>query len=285
MRVPPEDKAVSRRALLRIPRTGPAAEDIDFEGATERVRRGWELEGHATLLRALEPVADVVAELAEIGPGQDVLDVGAGDGNLALVAAARGAEVDACDLAMGMVERGHARSAVTPHEIAWRVGDVQALPYADDSFDRVVSSFGAVLAPRPNRTARELARVALPGGVVALTAWIPRGLPGGLEELVEPLAPRPNGVPRVAGWGIEDVARRRLGAVLSAVELRMRTVALRFASPEEAFGALVRPYDLDALAREALRPQFERLLASCNNKPTTVEIDARYLVAFGRVPE
>lgn len=282
--VGPEEKAVSRRALLRIPRSGLAEDDVDFDSATERVRRGWEQEGHATLLRALEPVAEVVADFAEIGPHQHLLDVGAGDGNLALAAAERGAEVDACDLAAGMVERGHARCAVTPHDIAWRVADAQALPYADDSFDRVVSSFGAALAPRPNRTARELARVARPGAIVALAGWIPRGLPGGLEELVEPLAPRPNGIPRVAGWGIEAVVDRRLGRVLNGVELRIRTVALRFPSPEAAFDALVRPYDLDATRREALRPRFERALASCNKGPPQVEIDAPYLVALGRVP-
>ncbi len=284
-RTGPGDQEVSRRALLRLPRSPVADEDIDFEGATERVREGWDREGHEALLRALAPVSETLADLAEIGPGQLVLDVGAGDGNLALAALERGADVEACDLAAHMVERGQARFDAADRDVLWLRGDVQDLPYPDETFDRVVSSFGAALAPRPNRTTRELARVAVPGAIVALAAWVPRGLPGSLEELIEPIWPRPAGVPRVAGWGIEEVARRRLERMLEDVQLRMRTLPLRFSDADTAFEALVRPSGLSAEQRELLRPGFDNALAAVNNRPPAVEIDARYLVALGRVPD
>jgi len=155
---------------------------------------------------------------------------------------------------------------------AWRDLDLQDLPYPDATFDGVRSSFGAALAPRPRRMARELARVVRPGGVVALTAWVPRGLPGRADELVE----RPEGVRAPSDWGRQEVMTQRLAPLLDELELRTRTVQLRFADSAELAAALHVPPDL--------RPQLDRLLASCNNVAEGVEIDARYLLAVGRRP-
>jgi SAM-dependent methyltransferase len=263
---------MSRRALLRLGFTAQARADIDYDGVTERVRAAWERDGHEPWLRAIEPAAEVLVELTGIGPGQRVLDAAAGDGNVAGAALARGAEVDACDLARAMTERGRERVPAA----RWRTGDVQALPYADGAFDAVLSSFGAVLAPRARRAARELVRVAKPGGVVALTAWVPKGLPGRLDELVV----LPDGVRPPGDWGVQAVVQQRLEPLLESLELRTRTVQLRFDSADAFFAALLRPHRIES---EPARPWLERLLASCNNKPPPgVEVDARYLVALGR---
>ena len=272
---------MSRRALLRLGFTARARADIDYDGVTERVRAGWERDGHESLLRAIEPAAGVLVELAEVGPGQRVLDAAAGDGNVAAAALARGAAVDACDLAPAMVERGRARCP----DARWRTADVQELPYGDGAFDAVLSSFGAVLAPRARRAAHELVRVARPGGVVALTAWIPRGLPGRLDEFVEQLAPLPDGVRSPAEWGVQAVARERLEPLLDGVQLRTRTVPLTFPDADAFFAALVHPTPLGADERITFRGVFDQLLASCNNvPPPAVQVDGRYLIAIGRRP-
>jgi SAM-dependent methyltransferase len=272
--------AISRRSLFRLRPSAVARRDVDYHAITELIRAGWERSGHEPLLRQLEPAAELLADLTLVGPGKRVLDAAAGDGNVALAAARRGAEVEACDISPRMVERGRARC--TP--AGWRVGDVQALPYPNGSFDAVLSSFGACHAPRPRRAAGELVRVTRPGGFVALSAWIPRGLPGRIDELVEPLVPFPDGVPRPDRWGVESVARRRLVSVLEDLQLRSRTLKLRFDSADAAFEGLLRPHPLNDDERAALRPAFERVLTSCNNRPPAVEIDARYLVAVGRAP-
>ncbi len=183
-----------------------------------------------------------------------------------------------------MVERGRSRSLDAGMDVNWFVADAQALPAADDSYDAVLSAFGAALAPRPVRTAGELARVARPGGVVALAAWTPRRLPGGLDELVEPLGARPTGVPRASAWGTEPVVRRRFEGLLEDLEVRTRVLRLSFQSPDDAFDALARPHGLSAEQRAELRPGFDRLLASCNDRPPAVEFAARYLVVIGRRP-
>jgi SAM-dependent methyltransferase len=275
------DAAISRRSLLRLRLTRPARDDIDYDGVTERVRACWDRDGHEPLLRQLEPVAELLADLALVTSGKRVLDAAAGDGNVALAAARRGASVEACDLAPRMVERGRARSSAAGARVGWRVADVQALPYPDATFDAALSSFGLPLAPRPAQAIGELVRVTRPGGFVGIAAWIPRGLPGRLDELVEPLAPLPDGVPRPDRWGVETEMRRRLAPLLDRLQLRTRTLPLRFESADDAFDALLRPHPLDREQRDALRPGFDSLLSSCNNRPPAVEIDARYLVALG----
>jgi SAM-dependent methyltransferase len=275
------EQAISRRSLLRLRLSSPARRDTDYDAVTERVRACWERDGHEPLLRRLEPAAELLADLAVVSTGKRVLDAGAGDGNVALAAARRGASVEACDLAPRMVERGRARCSAAGARVGWRVADVQALPYPDGSFDAVLSGFGLPLAPRPDQAASELVRVTRPGGFVAVAAWIPRGLPGRLDELVEPLVPLPDGVPRPDRWGVEAVARQRLGPLLERLQLRTRTLPLRFESADAAFEALLRPHPLDEAQLESLRPGFDSLLASCNNRPPAVEIDARYLVAVG----
>jgi hypothetical protein len=103
-----------------------------------------------------------------------------------------------------------------------------------------------------------------------------------MDELVERFAPLPDGVPQPDRWGVEEVARRRLGPLLEDLQLRTRTLPLRFESPAAAFETLLRAHPLDEQDREALRPRFERLLSSCNSAAPAVEIDARYLVMVGR---
>jgi SAM-dependent methyltransferase len=279
-RRPRAQTGISRRSLLGLRLTPSARRDVDWRALTARVRDGWERGGHEPLLRALEPVADVVAGLAALEPGARVLDVGAGDGSLALAAARRGAAVEACDLSPAMVERGRERCA--GHGIGWRVADAQELPYPDAGFDGVLSTFGACEAPQAARAASELARVARPGGIVALAAWVPRGLPGRVDELVEPHAPLPDGVPPPSDWGRQAVARARLEPLLEELQLLTSTVPLRFPSSESFLDALLRPQPLEPRERAALRPDLERLLASCNNRPPEVDVSARYLVALGR---
>lgn len=160
--------------------------------------------------------------------------------------------------------------------IAWA-----PLPHPDAAFDAVLSAFTLADAPHPLRALEELTRVCRPGGVVAVAAWVPRGLPGRLPEYAEQVAPLPDGVPPPAGWGREPRMSERLATVLDDVEIRTRTVRVEGLDAEELFDALA-PATLTAEQRDELRPVFERLLASSSNAPDRVELDARYLAACGR---
>jgi SAM-dependent methyltransferase len=269
---PRREPGVSRRALLGLGFLTRSRAGVDHEEATARIAAGWDRDGHDAWQRALEPAAEVLVELAGVGSGMHVLNAAAGDGNVAAAALARGAAADACDISTAMLARGEARVPGA----RWRYGDVQHLPYADGSFDAVLSSFGAVLAPRARRTARELVRVTRPGGVVGLTAWAPKGLPGRLDELLD----WPEGVPPPSDWGRQDVLRARLDPLLEDLDVRTRTVRLEFESVSAFYDVLLRPYELDP----DRMPDLDRLLASCNNQAGAVEIDARYVAVVGRRP-
>ena len=266
---------VSRRQLLGLSWTKLGHAPVDLDALTRRRAAEWEGEARLALLRALAPAAEILAAVAGVTEQMRVLDIGAGDGNVALACAARGAEVTACDLSAAMVRRGRARCA---DAVTWREADAQRLPYPDDRFDVVTSAFGVACAPDPTRAAAELARVCRPGGRVALAAWVPRGLPGRLPELADAVDPPPEGVPAPGSWGRAERVQARLAPHLDELALRTYVVSLRFDSADACFEALA-PSTLDAAQRAALRPGFDRLLASVNNRPPAVELDARLLVA------
>jgi SAM-dependent methyltransferase len=242
----PFQAKVSRRALFGLRMSGIAEAEVDFERAGERLLAVWDRGGHAALLRAAQPAAEVVAGLARAGPADRVLELVAGDGN-------------ARKLASGL-----------------------RLPNEDAEFDVVVSAFGASQLPDPSLAAGELTRVLSPGGRLVLAAWLPRGLPGGFDTVVQRVAPLPQGVPAPSAWGVEGVARERLEPLLEGLELRARTVPIRFESPDAAFEAIAGATILGGDGQGEARRQFDRLLASCNQSPSGVEIRARYLVASGR---
>jgi len=274
---------ISRRALFGFKLGARARSDIPYEGVGERRRAGWDREGHEAWMRALEPAAEMLVEAAGVREGDFVLDAAAGDGNVTAAALARAADVDAVELSEPLEEAGAVRCAAA----AWSIGDVQDLPYEEEMFDVVLSGFGATLAPRAKRTARELVRVVRPGGTVALTAWVPKGLPGRFHEVVEAIEPLPDGILSPADWGIQARATERLSPLLEHLELRLRTIQLCFDSPDAFFDALARPHVAldEPEPRARARKSFDTLLASCNNSTTAVEVDARLLLISGRRPE
>lgn len=160
------------------------------------------------LSAVLAPAAQELVDAVGIERGTRVLDVGAGDGNAALAAAARGAAVVATDLSPLQVDRGRARTSAAGAVVDWVVADAEDLPFRKKSFDAVVSSFGAVFAPDPSAAAGELCRVCRAGGLVGLTAWPPDALMGRLAAAVRERVPEFPDVEH--GWGREATARQIL---------------------------------------------------------------------------
>ncbi len=160
----------------------------------------------------LLPLGPRLVEAAGIGPGMRVLDVAAGTGNASIPAAQTGADVVASDLTPELLEAGRARAQAAGVELEWTEADAENLPFEDESFDVVMSSIGAMFAPNHQRVADELARVAKPGGTVALLSWTPEGMIGGLFRTMGPFAPPPPpGAQPPPLWGGEDHLRGLFG--------------------------------------------------------------------------
>lgn len=170
-----------------------------------------------TAIFTLQPAAALV-RFAGIAAGQDVLDVGCGTGVVALTAAEQGARVTGIDLSPVLVEeaRGHATHSRIPP--VFHEGDAEHLPYADASFDVVVSQFGHMFAPRPMVAAREMLRVLKPGGRIAFSTWPPEYYMGSMFDLLHRLAPPPAGVPSPSEWGVPANIRELLGPSVERLE-------------------------------------------------------------------
>ena len=235
---------VSRRGLLTLRLREPAPQP-DYETAARRVQDRWDA-GAGRLLHALRPLAAAACDAADVDAGHTVLDVGAGNGNVALEAAGRGAAVCACDPAAPLLEAGRQRAGAEALAIEWRTAAARALPYADGRFDAVVSVLGAALDPRPRRSASELLRVLRPGGTLVLAVPGRRSLTARALRLGEALQP---GVRSPLAWSEPAVAAERFPSCRLEVREAMFQLGL---APDQAAGALAGPLGVPSGSRGRL---------------------------------
>jgi len=160
----------------------------------------------------LLPVGERLVEACGIAPGMRVLDVASGTGNAALPAARRGAEVVASDLTPRLLDAGRELATAEGLDLEWVEADAENLPFADASFDVVMSAIGVMFAPHHQVSADELVRVCRPGGTIGLLSWTPEGMIGQLFATMKPFAPAPPpGAQSPPLWGSEEHLRGLLG--------------------------------------------------------------------------
>lgn len=225
---------------------------MDLVALKQRTAHMWGLGDYSYLSGVLEPAARALCEACSVSPGDEVLDVAAGDGNFALAAAERGARVVASDISPGMVERGRARSEREGYGIEWLEADAEALPFVDERFDCVGSVFGAMIAPRPELVASELFRVARPGGVVGMTAWTPGSFTAELIAIGRRYLPPPEDLPHAHEWGDETTVRERFGPHAGSIDVEHRTLPWEAASADELWRLLDETVPPQQAQREAL---------------------------------
>ena len=213
-----------------------------------RERAMWALgDYHRFAKETVWGVGPVVVAACGIGPGQQVLDVAAGTGNVAIRAAEAGADVTASDLTPQNFEAGRREAAKLGVELTWVEADAEALPFDDGAFDVVTSSFGVMFAPDQQAAADELLRVCRPGGTIGLASFTPEGLGGSFFELVgRHLPPPPPDTRPPTLWGSERHVRELFGDRVSSLEATRREYVERAASPAayvalfaETFGPIV----------------------------------------------
>ena len=230
---------------------------VDPEAVKEQQRAFYADGDYSWLARWFMPAAEALVAAAGVQPGHRVLDVAAGDGNVAIVAARRGATVTAVDLTPQQVEAGAMRSASEGLDVRWMVGDAEALPLPDAGFDHVLSVFGVMYAPRPDVAAAELFRVAAPNATVGVAAWPPGGFNARLYAAARPFLSAGDDAdgPDPEDWGDEVLLRERLAPHAVGIEVGRGLVARRARSAEAFWGEAAENVPVLQAMREMLAPE------------------------------
>ncbi len=212
----------------------PQSDASDFQALKARMKAMWTSGDFSQIARFIAAEgAEFIARLNP-QPGDKLLDVACGTGNLAIPAARAGAIVTGVDIAPNSLAAARERARQEGLAVQFDEGDAEDLPYPDGQFDVVVSMFGAMFAPRPEKTAAELARVCRSGGLIAMANWTPQGFIGKSFLVSTRFAPPPPGLPGPVLWGEESVARERFAGVDGAFEAQRRELIFDYPfSPAE----------------------------------------------------
>src|SRR3954447_10331374 len=166
-----------------------------------------------------------------------VLEAASGTGNAALPAAARGAHVTASDLTPELLEAGRRRAGDAGLQLEWRQADAEHLPFADASYDVVMSSIGVMFAPHHQAAADEMVRVCRPGGTIGVLSWTPEGQIGALFRAMKPFAPPPPpGAQPAPLWGSEEHLEGLFGGRVEFSTLRRETLEITAFDEAAGFG-------------------------------------------------
>jgi 2-polyprenyl-6-hydroxyphenyl methylase/3-demethylubiquinone-9 3-methyltransferase len=264
----------------------------DYELARRMHGALWAAGDYTRVAEQLVGVSAAVVETAGIGPGLRVLDLGAGSGNTALLAAGQGAEVTAVDLTDDLFGTCRQRAAAAGVSVTWVAVNPEDLPFGAGHFDRVLSAVGGPLAMEPNqrRVAAEMARVCRPGGVLAVANWTAEGLVGQVALVIASfLPPPPPGAASPWAWAAEDSVTGLLGPFGYALRLDRRMASFRYRSPdsyisylEEVHGPTIMALRLAAEQgrRAELRAALLELYSGANTATDgTLAFEQEYLLA------
>ncbi|HEY4213616.1 MAG TPA: class I SAM-dependent methyltransferase [Steroidobacteraceae bacterium] len=245
---------------------------IDFNAVKARQQGAWASGDYAVIGTTLQLVGEQLAESCDLRWDEKVLDVAAGNGNATLAAARRGCQVTSTDYVSALLDRGADRARAEGLRIDFKVADVEALPFENESFDAVVSTFGVMFAPDHATAAAEMARVCRPGGRIGLANWTAAGFIGQVFKTLGRYIPPPAGVQSPSLWGDASHLRSLFGQQLASIVVTPREFNFRYRSAEhfievfkswygpihKAFGAL------PAEKSQALERDLLALLNSLN---------------------
>jgi ubiquinone/menaquinone biosynthesis C-methylase UbiE len=258
----------------------------DFEAMKARQHGAWSSGDYAVVGTTLQIVGEDLCEALDLRSGQKVLDVAAGNGNVSLAAARRWCEVTSTDYVPALLVRGKLRADADGMRITFKEADAEALPFADASFDVVVSTFGVMFTPNQDRAATELARVCARGGKIGLANWTPEGFIGQVFKTLGKYLPPPAGAKSPALWGTEARLKEMFGASSSAIRAERRHFMFRYRSPEHFleifksyYGPMLKAFAaLDEANQQKLHQDLMALIGTLNRaNDGTMVVPSEYL--------
>ena len=244
----------------------------DFAAVKQKQQAAWSAGDYAVIGTTLQIVGETLCEALDLRAGQRVLDVAAGNGNATLAAARRWCDVVSTDYVGALLERGKARASAEGLAVQFKEADAEDLPFADGSFDVVLSTFGVMFTPNQERAASELARVCKSGGKIGLANWTPPGFIGELFKLIGRTIPPPAGVKSPSLWGTEERLRELFGERIVTLVTERKNFVFRYRTPQHwldtfrtYYGPLQKAFNaVGAAQQEALAADLIRLVQQFN---------------------
>lgn len=267
--------------MLKSVEQAPAAASPDFAAIKQKQQATWGSGNYAVVGTTLQIVGEELCEAADVNAGERVLDVAAGNGNATLAAARRYALTTSTDYVAELLEQGRRRAEAEGLKVTFQTADAEALPFADNSFDLALSTFGIMFAPNQKQAAREISRVVRKGGRIAMANWTPDSFIGAMFKVIGRHLPPPAGLQPPALWGDEKHLQMLFPG--HAVKAARKTYNFRYESPEH-FVAVFRTFygpthkaflALDEAGRVALEKDLLELIGQFRRK------DASALVVPG----
>ena len=258
----------------------------DLAAIKQRQQATWASGDFAVIGTTLQIVGESLAEAADIHAGERVLDVAAGNGNATLAAARRFAHVTSTDYVPALLDKGRERARAEALPVTFQVADAEALPFADASFDAVLSTFGVMFAPDQPRAAREMLRVVRPGGRIGLANWTPEGFIGRLFKVIGAHVPPPAGLKSPALWGTLAHLAALFDVSPAQIRCERRMFNFRYRSPahwvqvfRDFYGPTHKAFAaLDAKGQQALEADITTLLEAMNVAgPQSLVVPGEYL--------
>ena len=259
---------------------------VDLRAIKSRQQGAWASGDYAVVGTTLQIVGEELCETLDLRAGQKVLDIAAGNGNISLAAARRWCEVVSTDYVPALLDRARERAAAERLQMEFREADAEGLPFADGSFDAVVSTFGVMFTPDQDRAAGEMVRVCRRGGKIGLANWTPDGFIGQLFKTIGGYVPPPAGARSPALWG----TRARLAELFdphgTSIKSAQRHFVFRYRSPEHwldvfktYYGPVLKAFGaLDPSAQAALKRDLFALIERFNRSgDSTMVVPSEYL--------
>ena len=238
------------------PQGVPPSTPPDLSAVKAKQQAAWSAGDYAIVGRTLQIVGENLCEAVNLRAGERVLDVAAGNGNATLAAARHFAEVTSTDYVPSLLERGRARAEAEGLQVTFREADAEALPFADSTFDVVLSTFGVMFTPDQARAAREMLRVCRPGGRIGLANWTPASFIGELFKVLGRYLPPAAGLRSPALWGTEERLKELFSEAEASIQATPRIFNFRYRSPAhwmEVFRTFYGPVNRAFLALDTPR--------------------------------
>ena len=261
---------------------------VDLSAIKARQQKSWSTGDYSVIGATLVVISEELCEATDLHAGQSVLDVATGSGNTAIAAARRFCEVTGIDYVPALLEVGQRRADAERLPITFQEGDAENIPFADASFDIVLSTLGVMFTPNQEKAASELLRVCRSGGKIGMANWTPTGFIGNLFRIIGKYVPPPAGLKPASLWGTEERLRVLFDDGIASLQTTKRHFVFRYRSAShwlDHFGTYYGPMvatlkALDATRREEFSREVISLLERYNRaRDGTLAAPSDYLEA------